>query len=263
MPVVQVYARLDTPCSYGLGREGCWTSQRTYPGRRKHHRTAPPMICMLSRLLCLQGQSLSTRLEALLPLGSLVFKEHSGMLLRTRRCTGPACMRVATHACTRGVAGVKPCVSTRYTLPSARGVVCLHVAIFKGTLPEPPFPPCCLLACALCHLPLRDRRRCAAAPNCPKKLYPNPCNVPSKDIGTTAPWPMRAACSRRTCLHLPPARLLVANCQCPCRTGYYAYYYHLLKHRHNIIEVGPWRHDELKATCHVRVSHQDIHPCAA
>ncbi len=42
----------------------------------KHGRFA----CCLCLLLCSQGQALSTRMEVLLPLGSLVFKEHSGAL---------------------------------------------------------------------------------------------------------------------------------------------------------------------------------------
>lgn len=54
--------------------------------------------------VCLQGQALSTRLEALLPLGSLVFKEHSGELLRMASIIAPdphACGQ-RTHACKGG-----------------------------------------------------------------------------------------------------------------------------------------------------------------
>ncbi len=57
-------------------------------------------------------------------------------------------------------------------------------------------------------------------------------------VTALCPYRMQPAMAGHAWLLLPYlARPLVAAHR-PCHAGYYAYYYHLLKHRHNMIEVS-------------------------
>ncbi len=81
------------------------TFSRHARGQHSQAGCLPTCLCLL---LCLQGQALSTRMEALLPLGSLVFKEHSGALLhiavdQSMHASGNARMHTQGGGCTEAV----------------------------------------------------------------------------------------------------------------------------------------------------------------